>query len=1190
MAQAATSKHLGSSMELTAIMPIKQGLINIPETVSYATRLKLLLKTLNEIRKTGTEANWVKALTGPVERLQTINFIRWLILDNNSLLLAVSFDRPWEPYIRKIVVEAGSLLDVILCHCENYEAHSTDLGYPAFAQWVRTHQVDCEYFYSATPDVTIEDIQYLKALEQKQLAEPNLGHFDVDATRLRVPNHQNQSIRDRVNTHPQETLDQALGILSALYVLTAFFPKSTDGSKDWKFLHRTAHAILPPSDFDIILRLQPNPQEIRKKYKPILAWFENKVDEDPKSQPKSHGSQKNEIQDTIKKNLQGNILTPYRGMTHGCLLLMRLLEPKETAYKFLTNLKPTADGENTEITVNVAFTYQGLKKLGMPEKELKKFPQAFREGMEARAGLLGDMGWNHPNNWKLPRRNGLLYNEDKTTDDGTIRLSTVDLVIELQTKAEDVRNDHRWSEDHPLYEYVKDLVGHGGVQLLSVQPLRRFKDSTTGKVRGHFGFKDNISQPAYHGKAPHRDRVPLGELLLGHENAHGDEIPEDLGAILENGTFLVVRKLNQQVDAFTGFLNQHKETIDPETLKAKMMGRYADGTPLVKHHDLNEFDYQNDQHGEQCPLQAHIRRANPRTNNHADGQIPAPRITRRGFSYGPSVETASKDERGLLFMAYNANIAEQFEVIQRWISGGNSTGIASAHSDPLLGLPMPGEKRTLRFIHDGKVMRFPMNDENTTPFVTLDWGMYLFVPSISALQKLARYLVGDTPPTQDDLVHQGKKIIHKLQALATRLSEDQVIQKWKELLEDLGARQSGATEALWAAVCNEYNGVLKTPYGVLVGSEPQVMEVFHNDKAFSVRAYWNRMNHSLGQGYLGMDPEPQEIEASAGEEAKAFDQLYRRSVKCGQHGKESQDANPLIAGISEQKAFELAINSTTLRLDAAVAKSLDGTRNRISLRHLAVNVFADLCKHWFGFPQDPELPKGYQSMESFQAAARYIFSPNPSDLVENQAKHLGDKVLSEMEAYVAETRTYLKEQHGAISGPLFQKITDNKQLARTLTGLIQGFIAPTLGNFLSIMHNLCETEELWRLQQSWFLQRPQQANLIDLAEEVIRPAIIKYMRYPNLLHRTAVKDLKLGGVDIRSGDRVVLGLVSATREAQDKREIFFGGHYGKGAKAPVHACPGQPMAFGVLLGMISAVLEAGTLEPEPTPLTISIKK
>ena len=49
--------------------------------------------------------------------------------------------------------------------------------------------------------------------------------------------------------------------------------------------------------------------------------------------------------------------------------------------------------------VNVAFTWNGLRALGLDEDSLATFPEEFRQGMVARAEMLGDTGRNHPDNW-----------------------------------------------------------------------------------------------------------------------------------------------------------------------------------------------------------------------------------------------------------------------------------------------------------------------------------------------------------------------------------------------------------------------------------------------------------------------------------------------------------------------------------------------------------------------------------------------------------------------------------------------------------------------------------------------------------------------------------------------------------------------------------------------------------------------
>jgi hypothetical protein len=62
--------------------------------------------------------------------------------------------------------------------------------------------------------------------------------------------------------------------------------------------------------------------------------------------------------------------------------------------------KAVADTVNLEKRwVSVAFTWNGLRALGVDEASLATFPDEFRQGMAARWQLLGDTGTNHPDNW-----------------------------------------------------------------------------------------------------------------------------------------------------------------------------------------------------------------------------------------------------------------------------------------------------------------------------------------------------------------------------------------------------------------------------------------------------------------------------------------------------------------------------------------------------------------------------------------------------------------------------------------------------------------------------------------------------------------------------------------------------------------------------------------------------------------------
>ena len=58
-----------------------------------------------------------------------------------------------------------------------------------------------------------------------------------------------------------------------------------------------------------------------------------------------------------------------------------------------------ADGA-PETTLNLSFTYTGLAALGVDAALLATFPEDFREGMAARAHLLGDVGESAPEHWE----------------------------------------------------------------------------------------------------------------------------------------------------------------------------------------------------------------------------------------------------------------------------------------------------------------------------------------------------------------------------------------------------------------------------------------------------------------------------------------------------------------------------------------------------------------------------------------------------------------------------------------------------------------------------------------------------------------------------------------------------------------------------------------------------------------------
>src|SRR3981189_2979952 len=73
--------------------------------------------------------------------------------------------------------------------------------------------------------------------------------------------------------------------------------------------------------------------------------------------------------------------------------LSELLDKTQSAADAVATL------DSSDRWVTLAFTWNGLRALGVPEESLATFPDEFREGMPSRAGILGDTGANAPKHW-----------------------------------------------------------------------------------------------------------------------------------------------------------------------------------------------------------------------------------------------------------------------------------------------------------------------------------------------------------------------------------------------------------------------------------------------------------------------------------------------------------------------------------------------------------------------------------------------------------------------------------------------------------------------------------------------------------------------------------------------------------------------------------------------------------------------
>jgi Dyp-type peroxidase family len=430
---------------------------------------------------------------------------------------------------------------------------------------------------------------------------------------------------------------------------------------------------------------------------------------------------------------------------------------------------PGAPSGHARSPVNIAFTYQGLAALRLIDAQvLASFPEAFRQGMAARARLLRDVGPSAPEHWDgalgKSTVHGLLTAYFPVTEPGFRYWDT------LRRQAEE------FNEGSEALRGALTLLFQGlGFEVLHVEfgqnPYRLAGQPGNETIQWpehrveHFGFRDGISQPFVDlglktplpgGGRPAKDGtwapVAPGEIFLGARDEDGHTADQPINALLRDGaTYLVFRKLEQDVAGLRSFLASQRPTPEARTrLAAQIVGRWPSGAPLVRHpqgdasyqgarleRSINDFRYlAEDPHGRKCPIGSHVRRVNPRDTGGRD-DVKRHRILRRSLAYGGPLLAADSlgdgRQRGLLFMAANARIELQFEVIQRdWINGGEFLGQVGAG-----GCPLTGSKEGTGqdwFLEAGAVAPIC----GIPSFVLNRGGDYFFVPSIRALEGLAR--------------------------------------------------------------------------------------------------------------------------------------------------------------------------------------------------------------------------------------------------------------------------------------------------------------------------------------------------------------------------------------------------------------------------------------------------------------------
>jgi Dyp-type peroxidase family len=283
----------------------------------------------------------------------------------------------------------------------------------------------------------------------------------------------------------------------------------------------------------------------------------------------------------------------------------------------------------------------------------------------------------------------------------------------------------------------------------------------------HFGYVDGRSQPLLTVQDIEKERNTTDGISVWNPSFPlSQAIVKDVGGESDNsfGSYFVFRKLEQNVNGFKEREDALADELclkgdDRERAGALMVGRFEDGTPVViqkttgMHNPVpNNFDYRDDAAGLKCPFHSHIRKTNPRGESVRPGlasSLDEERqhiMVRRGITYGErKTKPAGKNGGieftdqptggvGLLFMAYQNDIATQFEFTQAiWANNKNfvnsGTGI-----DPVIGQGDAGGQKCP--VHWGG-----SPDDSSKPFdfrgfVSMKGGEYFFAPSLSALKNL----------------------------------------------------------------------------------------------------------------------------------------------------------------------------------------------------------------------------------------------------------------------------------------------------------------------------------------------------------------------------------------------------------------------------------------------------------------------
>ncbi len=427
-------------------------------------------------------------------------------------------------------------------------------------------------------------------------------------------------------------------------------------------------------------------------------------------------------------------------------------------------------GEPTRLKAtwtNISFSFEGIQLLVGPAEAGRFLDGPFKAGLRAKSAGLGDPTdpgvEGNPANWVI----GGPGNEPHA------------IMIIASDERADMLGEVARIEDTIFNFHVHGRHTPSGAQVIFREEGANLPRPLAGHE--HFGTLDGISQPGVRGRAsndhhdvitprqnpekvvsaadprrtqgkPGQELLWPGEFVFGYPAQKKDapSLDDSKGHVkravnttgdhwTDNGSFLVFRRLRQDVFKFHRFLHSeaHTHLIDPLLLSSKLVGRWESGAPTVRNPQVdnpkmgnedcssNDFEFNKDDSipdthhgpndcvddfsnevnfpkddatdagsdeatGKRCPFVAHTRKAYPRNDLTPEGgevDTQTHRMLRRGIPFG-AVSPSRPDEpieddvdRGLHFFAYQTSIQDQFEfVTSHWVNEETfSTEAAAGH-------------------------------------------------------------------------------------------------------------------------------------------------------------------------------------------------------------------------------------------------------------------------------------------------------------------------------------------------------------------------------------------------------------------------------------------------------------------------------------------------------------------------------